>query len=79
MLMELTHDEIDELYSESSVRVYRPEAVLTELADDSSIPALCFNLAAAPDAAESNRDYAARLRDLARKLDLPSKYTDEIL
>jgi hypothetical protein len=25
MLMELTHREIDELYSESSVRVYRPK------------------------------------------------------
>jgi hypothetical protein len=26
MLMELTHDEIEQLYSEASVRAYRPEA-----------------------------------------------------
>ena len=78
MLMELTHNEIDELYSEPSLRAYRPEAVLTELADGSSVPALCFNLIAAADAAENNRDYAAKLRDLGRKLELPSTYADEI-
>jgi hypothetical protein len=31
--MELTHAEIEQLYSEASVRAYRPEAVLPELAD----------------------------------------------
>jgi hypothetical protein len=37
ILMELTHDEIDHLYSEASVRAYRPEAVLCELGDGSRV------------------------------------------
>jgi hypothetical protein len=31
-----------------------------------------------PDAAEINREYAAKLRDLARKLDRPSTYVEQI-
>jgi hypothetical protein len=46
--MELTHDEIESLYSEASVRAYRPEAVLCELGDGSRVPALCFNLLKKP-------------------------------
>src|SRR5882762_4758576 len=46
VLFSLTHSEVDELYSEDSVSVYRPEAVSAQLADGSIIPALCFNLPA---------------------------------
>ena len=72
ILMELTHAEIEQLYSEPSVRAYRPEAVLAELTDGSRVPALCFNLPVPPGPEEVNSDYATKLRDLARRLGLPS-------
>lgn len=78
MLMELTHDEIDELYSEASVSDYRPEAVLTELSDRSRIPALCFNLAVPPAPADANSEYAGKLRTLAGQLGLPTDYVESI-
>ena len=78
LLMELTHGEIEQLYSEPSVRAYRPEAVLTELADGSHVPALCFNLIVPPGPDEANPEYAAKLRDLARRLGLPSDYVGSI-
>jgi hypothetical protein len=76
--MELTHDEIEHLYSEASVCAYRPEAVLCELADGSRVPALGFNLIVPPAPEEANLEYAAKLRDLARRLGLPSDYVERI-
>lgn len=78
ILMELTHAEIDQLYAEPSVQAYRPEAVLCELHDGSQIPALCFNLVEPPRPGEANSEYAARLRDLAARLGLPSEYVESI-
>src|SRR5690349_14588408 len=59
MLMELTHEEIEKLYSDDSVHAYRPEAILVQLDDGSEIPALTFNLPEYPDANERNSEYAA--------------------
>jgi gamma-glutamyl AIG2-like cyclotransferase len=78
MLMALTHDEIEQLYSEASVCDYRPEAVLIELSDKSRVPALCFNLAVPPAPADANSEYASKLRTLARQLGLPSDYVESI-
>ena len=78
MLMELTHAEIEELYSEGSVRAYRAKAVLAELRDGSRIPALCFNLVVPPGPEGANAEYAAKLRNLARQLGLPSEYVESI-
>jgi hypothetical protein len=78
ILTELTHDEIEQLYSEASVRAYRPEAVLAELSDGSRVPALCFNLLVPPSPQEVNSEYAAKLRDLGRRLGFPSDYVDRI-
>ena len=78
ILMELTHVEIEQLYSDASVRAYRPEAVLAELSDGSQVPALCFNLLVPPGPEEVNSEYAAKLRDLARRLRLPSDYVESI-
>ena len=78
MLLELTHDEIEQLYSEASVRAYRPEAVLTELSDSSRVPALCFNLVVSPGPEEANSEYAGKLRTLARQLGLPAHYVESI-
>ena len=78
MLMDLTHGEIDMLYAEPSVAMYRPEAVLCELLDGSIAPALCFNLPVPPALGESNPQYAEKLRNLARRLQLPNDYVERI-
>ena len=78
VLMELSHDEIEHLYAEPSVNMYRPEAVVAELADGVQVPALCFNLQTVPRPGESNDAYAQKLRDLARRLGLPPDYVDRI-
>ena len=78
VLMDLSHREIEQLYAEPSVRVYRPEPVLAELDNGSRVAALCFNLPEAPGLDERNDVYAQRLRDLASRLGLPASYVDGI-
>ena len=74
----LSHAEIDALYSDASVNVYRPEAVLARLEDGTLVPALCFNLPLPPSPDERNADYAARLRRLAERIGLPRDYVSSI-
>lgn len=76
MLMQLTHAEIEQLYSEPSVQAYRAEAVLVQLSDGSFLPALCFNLANSPAPEEKNPEYAAKLKQLAIRLKLPAAYIE---
>lgn len=78
VLMQLTHAEIEQLYSEPSVRAYRPEAVLVQIDDGSYLPALCFNLVVPPAPGESNSEYAAKLCALALRLQLPATYIETI-
>lgn len=78
VLYSLTHGEVDALYAEASVSAYRPEAVLSRLADGSVVPALCFNLPVPPSADERNPQYAAKLRDLAARIGLPPGYVSSI-
>ena len=61
VLFSLTHNEVDALYSEDSVSLYRPEAVCAILADGSIIPALCFNLPVPPSPEERNQQYVSKL------------------
>jgi len=78
VVFSLGHSEVEALYSEASVKVYRPEAVLAQLADGSVIPALCFNLPTPPRPDERNPEYAAKLRELAERIGLPSSYVSSI-
>ncbi len=78
VLFSLTHDEVDALYREASVSVYRPEAVLAQLPDGGSTPALCFNLPATPSAEERNPEYASQLREVAVRIGLPPDYASSI-
>jgi hypothetical protein len=78
IVMELSQAEIEQLYSEESVRAYRPEAVLCKLRDGSYIPALCFNLVGPTAAGEVDSEYATKLRELARRLQLPPDYVETI-
>ena len=74
VLMDLTHDEIHQLYSEATVVMYRPEAVAVRLTDGMTVPALCFNLPVVPAPSETNRDYVRRLGEIGRKVGLPADY-----
>ena len=78
VIFSMTHAEVDALYSEASVGLYRPEAVLARLNDGSVIPALCFNLPAAPKAEERNEQYATKLKVLANNIGLPTAYVSSI-
>jgi hypothetical protein len=78
VVFSLTHDEVDNLYSDPSVSMYRPEAVLARLPDGNSIPCLCFNLPTVNTTDERNADYAAKLRALATCLNLPPSYVQTI-
>lgn len=75
---ELSQTEIDHLYSEPSVRAYKPEAVLARLTDGSQVPALCFNLPDTMDKVAPNLEYAIKLPELARRIGLPSTYLENI-
>ena len=66
------------LYSENSVRAYRPEAILVHLDDGPGVPALTFNLVESPHLNEHNSEYAAKLRELARRIELPTDYVNRI-
>jgi hypothetical protein len=78
ILMSVTHQEIDLLYSDASVQAYRPEAVIAQILEDQMVPALCFNLIEPPGEKESNREYAEKLQSLAVKKGFPKEYIDQI-
>ena len=77
-IKELSYTEIDHLYSEPSVNAYKPEAVLAKLVDGSQVPALCFNLPSTMYKTLPNLEYASKLRELARRVGLPSTYVENI-
>lgn len=78
VVMNLSHEDIDALYSETSVSIYRPEAVLAQFSDGTQAPALCFNLPLPPGHDEHNTEYAAKLRALAHRLGFPENYVASI-
>jgi hypothetical protein len=76
--MHLTHAEIERLYGDESVAQYRPEPVIARLADKRDVAALCWNLPVAPGPGERNEQYAAKLREVARRAGLPEGYVAAI-
>lgn len=74
LVFSLTQAELDGLYSEPSVRAYKPQAVLAQLASGGNIAAICYNLPVPPPPDERNPEYAAKLRTLAEKIGLPAEY-----
>jgi hypothetical protein len=78
LVMSLTMEELDRLYSDPSVQEYRPVPVLAQREKGEPIPALCYVLPAPPDPAERNAEYAEKLRTLARSVGLPAEYVDSI-
>jgi Gamma-glutamyl cyclotransferase, AIG2-like len=78
MVASLSHTQLELLYSEPSVQAYRPEALLTQLTNGERIAALCFNLIDPSAPCERNPEYAAKLRPLAERLNLPPDYVASI-
>lgn len=74
IVTELSHADIDRLYSRDRVGAYRPEPVLARPEDGSAVPALCFNLPDSPPSAERDPRYARRLAELGRGLGFPAGY-----
>lgn len=74
----ISHADIEQLYSDSSVQVYRPEPVLAYLNEDEPLAALCFNLVEPPSSDEHNSVYAKKLRALAKRLNFPDNYVASI-
>jgi len=74
----LSHSELEQLYSEPSVQMYKPEAVLTQLLNGEELPVLCFNLVEVPSTDEHNPEYAVKLRALATQLQFPPDYVSSI-
>ena len=79
MLFELTHAELERLYSAPGLERYRAEAVLAQPLDSTPLPALCFNLSEPPQPQERNPEYAARLQRILSKLEFPQEYVASIL
>ena len=78
VVFSLTQSEVDDLYSEGSVKAYRPETVRAKLLDGSVMPVLCFNLPTPPTTDKRNVEYVAKLKDLASRLGLPPNYVSSI-
>lgn len=78
VLFSLTHQEIDQLYSDPSVSEYRPEAV-TAISNGEAVAALCFNLPTVPSENERNSEYATKLKALAERIGLPQAYVKSIV
>lgn len=78
MLFALTHSELSRLYAAPGLDVYRSEAVLAQPLDGEPTPALCYNLAQAPQEHERNPEYAARLQRALSDLDFPAEYVAAI-
>jgi AIG2-like family len=74
VVMSLTLREVAQLYAEESLTAYRPEPVLVALTSGQKTAALCYNLADPPSPGIGNREYAAKLREVARKVGLPPDY-----
>jgi len=78
VVFSLTLSDLDRLYAEPSVSMYKPTAVLAHLEGGGVIAALCYNLPDPPSPSERNPEYAAKLRLLAKKIGLPAEYIASI-
>ena len=77
--MDLSNDQADALYSDPSVRDYKPEHVQVELIDSGAASdALCYNLPHDQDLGGSNPAYAVQLAELIIALDLDPAYAEQV-
>lgn len=78
LVMGLTHQELQGLYSGPGLEHYRPEAVICTTLAGEQVSALCYNLPNAPAPDEVNEEYAGQLRAVLAKLGFPSEYVERV-
>lgn len=71
MVYTLTEREINSLYAEPGLEMYRPETVVATFEDGSTNQVTTFNLQEAPVEGELNAEYAAKLRSVLEHLGFP--------
>ena len=77
VMMEVSSNDVKELYAERSVADYEPEPLIVELVDGRNAESICYNLP--PDKVTgTNRSYAKALLKLARQLGFPESYLGQI-
>ena len=77
VMMNISSDQANELYAESSVADYVPESVTVELLNGSKVEASCYNLPV-DKVTGTNKVYAQALLKVANRLGLPESYLVEI-
>ena len=83
VLMTLPLADVDRLYADASVQMYRPVAVFAEpvggvAGEATAVAALAYVLPEPPAPADRNPEYATKLRALAERLGLPGEYCRSI-
>ncbi len=77
VMMNITSDQANKLYAESSVTDYVPESVTVELLNGSKVEASCYNLPV-DKVTGTNKVYAQALLEVANRLGFPETYLVEI-
>ena len=77
VVMTVSREEAQVLYSEPSVADYVPATVTVELLNGEKVAATCYNLPG-DKVTGTNQAYAEALWALARRLGLPEHYLEEI-
>src|SRR4029453_18271526 len=78
MLYALAQAELDRLYAQPGLEDYRAQPIAVRGYDGSTLTAICYNLAAAPQPGDMNADYAARLQEVLNRLGFPPEYASGI-
>lgn len=71
MVHALTEREINSLYSEPGLEMYRPETVVATFEDGSNSVVTTFNLQRTSSEESFNADYAVKLRSVLERLGFP--------
>jgi len=72
MVYALTDSEIESLYNEPGLNMYRPEPLVATFADGSSSEVTTYNLPAKTETDAPNLEYAAKLRAVLERLGFPT-------
>lgn len=72
MVFALTDREVELLYSEPGLELYRPQSVTASFEDGTFAAVTMFNLGEAHATAEPNPDYAEKLRAVFQRLGFPT-------
>ena len=79
IVMDLSDEETQKLYSDPGVKEYHPERVQVQLTDQNEYSeVVCYNLKNHPVTEVTNTEYASKLALLAMKLQFKKEYIDEI-